>query len=321
MTGFLRNSSLYPRSPYYQLFIALIFILVVGGLVLIALLLTGRLIFNPGSALLNDPSVAAGENDISFLRYMLIVQHLSLFVFPGIILIAKLKKPGQDNYPELKIPGLTEIVYVAILAFCLFPVTGITGEFNSGMKLPEWMSGVEKWMRTKEDIADKLFEAIMTQDNAGTLIMNFIMAAVLPAIGEELIFRGIIQRIFTGIFRSGHLAIWITAFLFSALHFQFYGFIPRLILGLAYGYLFFWSGILWFPVIAHFINNAVSITGFYIQNADVSLIPDKTNIWFQLLSLPIPVLAVIIVLNYFRKKAMIAGMQEKETENPGIQEY
>ena len=94
------------------------------------------------------------------------------------------------------------------------------------------------------------------------------MLAVLPAIGEELIFRGVFQKIFYDFFKSGHMAIWVTAFLFSALHFQFYGFIPRLILGLVFGYLFFWSGTLWLPVLSHFVNNAVPVIGVYIQGWD-----------------------------------------------------
>jgi hypothetical protein len=90
------------------------------------------------------------------------------------------------------------------------------------------------------------------------------MIAFLPAIGEELLFRGVIQRIFTSWTRNQHWGIWISAILFSALHMQFYGFIPRVFLGVLFGYLLVWSGSIWLPIIAHFINNAVAVVAMYL---------------------------------------------------------
>jgi membrane protease YdiL (CAAX protease family) len=90
------------------------------------------------------------------------------------------------------------------------------------------------------------------------------MIAVLPAVGEELLFRGVIQKLFSKITRSHHWGIWISAILFSALHLQFYGFIPRLLLGAMFGYLLVWSGSLWLPILAHFINNAAAVTALFM---------------------------------------------------------
>jgi membrane protease YdiL (CAAX protease family) len=95
------------------------------------------------------------------------------------------------------------------------------------------------------------------------LFVTIFVLAVIPAISEEMIFRGVLQQIVCRIFRSGHAGIWITAIFFSAIHLQFFGFIPRLILGLSFGYLFFWSRNLWLPVIAHFINNSVPVLMSY----------------------------------------------------------
>jgi uncharacterized protein len=125
------------------------------------------------------------------------------------------------------------------------------------------------------------------------------MLAVIPAIGEELIFRGVFQKIFYDLFKSGHLAIWVTAFAFSALHFQFFGFIPRFILGLVFGYLFYWSGTLWLPVISHFVNNAVPVIGAYIQSKGCFGILS----WEQIIILPLMVIISIFILRYFRNKS------------------
>lgn len=297
----IRYSSFYARSPVYQLFAALLFILVAGSLIFMAFLAGGIYIFKPDLEFLSDPSFSITKTDISFLRYLLISQHISLFIIPGIILIYKLK-PDNGNLFGLKIPSMTEAAYVIILAICLLPLTGFTGELNSGMHLPEWLAGLEKWMREKEDMAERLIETVLNPDTTGSFAVNFIMIAVLPAIGEELIFRGVLQKILTRLFNSGHLAILITSILFSALHLQFYGFLPRFILGLVFGYLFFWSGTLWLPVIAHFANNAVSVILVYLQNSDIASVPDEISFWKQISALLLPLITGILIMIYIRRK-------------------
>ena len=101
------------------------------------------------------------------------------------------------------------------------------------------------------------------------------MIAIIPAIGEELLFRGVIQRIFTRWTRSNHWGIWIAAILFSALHMQFYGFVPRMLLGVLFGYLLVWSGSMWLPIIAHFLNNALAVIAMYM--IDKELISPKVE--------------------------------------------
>jgi uncharacterized protein len=307
MTENIRSTSLYSKSPWYQLFIALIYILLIGGAVFLALLIPGLLIFDTDAELLRDPLFYAGRDDIPFLCYLLITQHLSLFMIPGILLIYKFNNNDKTSFQIFKMPGLNDIAYVTILALCLIPITGFTGELNSEMKFPEWLSGVENWMRGKEAMAGKLFEILLTRDNPGSLAINLLMIAILPAIGEELIFRGIFQRILTKMFGSGHIAVVVTAFFFSALHFQFYGFVPRFILGFVYGYLFLWSGTLWLPVIAHFLNNALSLLINYIQAPGLTFVQHEISVLQQIAALILPVLAGSIVLLHFRRKALNEG--------------
>jgi membrane protease YdiL (CAAX protease family) len=264
----LSYNSLYRKAPLYQLFVSLLIVLCAGIFLFIVFLVAGILIFNADSGVLENPSVAVGEKDIAFLRYILISQQISFFIVPAIIILNKLKTGYQTGLMDMKMPRINEVVLVIVLAFCIFPITGFTGELNSTMHLPDWLSGVNQWIIEKEENAARLLDTIMTQDTFWVMILNLLMIAVLPAIGEELIFRGVFQKILSNLFRSGHMAIWVTAFLFSAIHFQFFGFVPRFILGLVFGYLFFWSGTLWLPVISHFVNNAVPVIGAFIYGWD-----------------------------------------------------
>jgi len=151
-----------------------------------------------------------------------------------------------------------------VLMFIAAPFINLVGEWNANMIFPDWLSGVEKWMRSSEESAERLTKAFLKVDGLSGLWFNLFMIAVLPAIGEEFLFRGIIQRIFTNWTRNHHWGIWISAILFSALHMQFFGFVPRMILGALFGYLLVWSGSMWLPIAAHFINNALAVIVMYL---------------------------------------------------------
>jgi uncharacterized protein len=297
------HNSLYGKTPLYQLFVSLLIVLGAGILLFIIFLVAGIFIFDADFGVFENPFVAIGEKDIAFLRYILISQQISFFIVPAIIILNKLKPNHRTVLMDIKMPRINEVVLVIVLAFCIFPITGFTGELNSTMHLPDWLSGVDQWMIEKEDSAARLLDTIMTPDTFWAMILNILMIAVLPAIGEELIFRGVFQKILSDLFRSGHLAIWVTAFLFSAIHFQFFGFVPRFILGLVFGYLFFWSGTLWLPVISHFVNNAVPVIGACIYGWDKVNAPSDIPLWKQMIVLPLPVLISIVILLYFRNKS------------------
>ena len=101
-------------------------------------------------------------------------------------------------------------------------------------------------------------------DGIGDLVVNLIIVALLAAVGEELLFRGSMQNIFLEWTKNKHAAVWITAVLFSALHAQFYGFLPRMLLGVVLGYLYIWSGSLWLSMLFHFLNNGLAVLFSYL---------------------------------------------------------
>jgi membrane protease YdiL (CAAX protease family) len=296
--------TLYGKSPLLQLVITILIIVTVGMALLIALTIGGILFSGLDIRSLPDNFLSEiGEGNVNLLRYLVVTEELALFIVPALIVRKLLLPESQASLKDFGLPRINEIAIVVVLAFCILPVTGITGHFNAEMKLPDWLSGVEQWMKTKENNASGLIDQLIFSETFGIMILNLIIIAVLPAISEELIFRGVFQRIFYGFFKSYHPAIWLTAFLFSAVHLQFYGFIPRFILGLVFGYLFYWSRTLWLPMIAHFVNNAAFVIASYYQGRELTGATPDISLWKQLIGLPVPVTIIVVVLLYFRNKS------------------
>ena len=303
MSDKLNRFNLYGKSPLYQIFVSLLIIVGIGFSLSIILISAGMLVFGANISILENPSGAISDNDFAFLRYLLIMQDVSLLAIPSVIIMILMKSESSAGLTELKSPKLKEVCLVVILAFCIFPVTSFTGQINSAMHLPGWLSGIEHWMIEKEEKANNLIDLLITSNTFLIMTLNLFIIALTPAIAEEFIFRGVFQKIFYGLFRSGHLAVWFTAFLFSTLHFQFFGFIPRFILGLVFGYLFFWSGTLWLPVISHFVNNAFPVVLAYIEGMDKLNAPIDVPLWKQVIGLPLPVILSLVILYYFWDKS------------------
>jgi hypothetical protein len=165
------------------------------------------------------------------------------------------------------------------------------------MIFPNWLKGLEYWMRDSEDKAAKLTEKFLVINSPLDLLLAIFMIAVLPALGEELLFRGVIQRIIGEWSRNIHVGIWCSAILFSALHMQFYGFVPRMLLGVMLGYLYAWSGTLWLPIIAHFINNAAAVILSYLfKQGTISVDADKIGTQSDTRSILISVVLTALLL-------------------------
>ena len=199
------------------------------------------------------------------LEFLQICQAIGLFIVPALI-YSKMAERSWFSYTLLdkKIPPYA-LLLVVLLIFASQPLINVLADWNSHMVFPPALQAMETWMKNAEAQAGKLTEAFLNIQSGGDFILIFFMVAVLPAIGEELLFRGILQRLFKEMTRNKHLAIIIAAFLFSAVHMQFYGFVPRFLLGMVLGYLFEWSGSIWLPVAAHFVNNGSAVVLSYLE--------------------------------------------------------
>ncbi len=210
-----------------------------------------------------DLSDISNPETLVLLKYFQVAQAIGLFIVPPII-IGWLYNGSFSEYLYLnRSYNPASLLLVFVMVFFAAPFVNFVGGLNSDMVFPEWLAGVEQWMKNAEENAELLTKAFLKVDGVGGLFFNLFMIALLPSVGEELLFRGVFQRIFTRWTRSHHWGIWISAILFSALHMQFYGFVPRLLLGVLFGYLLVWSGSIWLPVFAHFVNNSIAVIAFY----------------------------------------------------------
>ena len=139
------------------------------------------------------------------------------------------------------------------------------------MSLPEKFSAIETWMRNKEASAQLITDQLLNVHSLGALVLLIFVIGILTGIGEEALFRGLLQKLLWEKTGNKHAAIWIGAIIFSAVHFQFFGFIPRMLLGAFFGYLLVWSGNIWLPITAHFFNNSITVVFHYIENQGYEL--------------------------------------------------
>lgn len=247
------------QKPFIQLLVALMVMLLVSLVLIVITMLSGRLVFGMGIGDISPEIIEINSSQRAYIKYIQALQHISIFLIPSLC-VAYLMTGRVSDYLKLnKVPSLTGLMLVVFLAIFLIPLVSDLGIWNSGLILPDWLGGLEEWMSRKEAEAAKLTGWLIYSGSTGGLIINILIIAVIPSIGEEFLFRGLLQDIFTGLFRSPHLGILFTAILFGVFHMQFYGLVPRIVLGLVYGYLFFWSGTIWLPVLAHFLNNLVPV--------------------------------------------------------------
>jgi membrane protease YdiL (CAAX protease family) len=206
---------------------------------------------------------------VILMKYLQIVQSFGIFIFPPLMAGYLFEKNALGYFGMKKTPKVIIIMAVFLLMFFSIPFINWLVSINESMNLPSFLRGVEQWMKDAEAQASQLTDAFLDVHTAGGFLFNILMMAVLPAIGEELLFRGLLQRLFGEWFKNIHAAIFITAFIFGVVHLQFYGLLPRMILGVIFGYLFYWTGSLWVPVFAHFLNNAAVVVVSFLANQDI----------------------------------------------------
>ncbi len=230
----------------------LIFSLLLGILVLVPFLGTGviNLLANPDYS---DPAV------VTAMKVIQIINMAGGLLLPALIYTWLCSPKNTENRGFFKSVSPFAVVLTFILIIISQPVIGLASEINSHLSLPKALAFIEEWMKSKEDLGAQITEAFFSTTSTSGLLLNIFMVAILPAFAEEILFRGALARLFKDWTKNVHLAVFLSAFIFAAIHMQFYGFLPRFLLGTALGYLFFWSGSLWLPVAAHFTNNFLSV--------------------------------------------------------------
>ncbi len=245
--------------PFLKLLL-LTFVMLAGSVVVLVAGLIIAAIFFGGDVF---TQLGAPDPDINLLRYIQIITHLGLFIISSLVFAYLVGNGPLQYYRGKHIPQWRPLILSALIILVAVPLVYYLSHINQQLVLPESLQGLEQWMRRTEDEAAQITETLLGVSTIWGLLFNLFMIAVIPAIGEEFIFRGALQRIFHQWTGNVHVAVVIAAVLFSAMHMQFYGFLPRLLLGLLMGYMFVKTGNIWVPVFAHFFNNAAAVVVFY----------------------------------------------------------
>jgi membrane protease YdiL (CAAX protease family) len=194
---------------------------------------------------------------------------IGLGLLPSLFWFSIERKGIASWFAGKKVYGLMLITTLAMtIAFMV--TNSVFIDWNAHLSFPESMKGFEEWARSYEERAEELTKYMTNFSSMGEFLLAFVVIAILPAFGEELVFRGMLQPQLFRATKNIHVAIWTTAILFSAFHLQFFGFVPRMLLGALFGYLYYWSGNLLMPMFAHFVNNGFSVLMLYLNQKGVS---------------------------------------------------
>ena len=264
---YLKDKSILYKISTLVLIIAisLVLLMVIGILLAVPFFGTG---FLKGFNAMNDFN---DSTTIAFLKYFQVVNQIGVFILPA-LLYGYLENRNACSYLKIdQKPGIYLLFISILLIIAFIPAVNAMVWLNEQMKLPTFIKGIEDWMRESEDKTNLLTEAFLNVSTLGGLIINLFIIGFLAALGEEFLFRGVILRLFSDGLKNTHLAVILSAILFSAFHLQFFGFLPRTALGILFGYIYVWSGSLWIPVILHFIFNGTTVVVAYLyQNGFIS---------------------------------------------------
>lgn len=259
------------RNALYEIMLLVVFVFIglfVGYFtgVLLVLIYLGFDINAFQSIIVNPTGNPAARNVILILQA---IPSLGAFIIAPLFFMQFIARQPASSLNPQKPVWLVPVLLCALLVIAFMPLNALFIEWNNRMDLPGWMNGMETWMKEKETALKELTQYLTSFDTIPQLLIGFIVIALIPAIGEELLFRGLLQPRVFRLTRNMHVAIWITGFIFSAIHMQFYGLIPRMLLGVLFGYLYVWSGNLWYPIVGHFVNNGFTLLMIYLYRTKI----------------------------------------------------
>ena len=234
-------------------------------------------------------------------KELMIVNTLGLFFLPPLV-FSYLADPHPPQYLGIRPPQKNSFLLIGL-------VTMIAAYFAVEMlaSLNELIvyllpKSTQQWILKYETDADGQIKNILSMKGPADLLMTLLLAGALPAISEELFFRGVLQKLFIQIFKSAWPGIIFTAFLFSAFHMQFMGFIPRMALGVILGALYWYSGSIYTSMLGHFIFNSINVFLIYFNVADLDSNTTSISLGYVLIGLA-SLIIIIFLIKYLRKQS------------------
>jgi len=319
-------------KTFFLRILSLLFVLLCGLFATFMLYFLVVLIQNGFNLEVISTSMSSMMSDPMQIRIVQTLQSFCIFILPPFVLCGIYGVP-TGRFLSLKLPNWKPALMGMLSIVVLMPLLNAVVAWNAGLHLPDALHGVESWMRASENAAKVITDRLLAGTSALDLTLNLIIVAVLAGVGEELFFRGLLMRIVTDVLKTKpgstqkpwvmHVSIWTIAILFSAIHIQFFGFFPRMIIGAWFGYLLWWTGSIWVPILAHFLNNALSTLTVFGQNKGMLTDnPDRWGLdqtwWLSLISLVL----VAGTVRYFvkLKKPMITLHNAETSDIPMIRD-
>ena len=270
--------------------LSLLFLIVIISIFIITLI--GILITN---VMFSDfDSASRNLSNYSYVNYLKAIQLLSglgLFIIP-ILLYSYVTSYNLNFRNQINRQNL---LLVLAIMFLIPPFISLLLEWNMKIPVPDFLIFLN-------NDSEPIVRAFLRMNSFFDLAYNLFIIAIIPAIGEELFFRGYLQKQLRNLFNNIHLSILLTAFLFSAVHLHFHGLLPRFVLGILLGYLLYWSKNLWIPIIAHFVNNALAVILSYkdikIESGPYALFSEEK---VSHMSATFSFIAVVLLLSLFYK--------------------
>ena len=247
------------------------------------------------------------------------LQNIGMFILPAWFAAMLFWGNAGKGLHLNKAPRLIEILCIVVLYFVATPMFNRLVEWNESISLPAAFSSIEAWMRQQEEVAAAVTEQMLQIKSFPHFLAVILGIGVLTGMGEEMIFRGVLQQTVQGESRRAHFAVWSCAFLFSAIHLQFYGFFPRLLLGAFFGYLLVWSHNLWLPIFGHLFNNSMVVCiAYFTGNASDNELEalgtaQSSTTWLAWVSLAVTAL----LLYLFYKKVFSTPREIKGISSDG----
>ncbi len=205
------------------------------------------------------------SNPAAGLRICAVIQDLLVFILPAIAVAMLSTRYPASLLAVDKLPDLRMTLLAILTLLVSVPAINQLVEWNQNITFPDSLKSVEEVMRTMEKNAEDSVRILLEGESVAGLVVNILIIGVLAGFSEELFFRGALQRLLTSGGVTPHVMIWVTAFIFSAFHLQFFGFLPRLLLGAFFGYLLWWSGSLWLPILIHVLNNSIVVIAQWVK--------------------------------------------------------
>jgi hypothetical protein len=308
----MRESYLRDSGPGSQFLFSLLIVFASWLIFQLLALLTGAWIFDVGiqeiQTALNDYKDPV---NISYQKYLQSVISLGMFVIAPLAIAYFISRDISGFLKTDYYPGNSVALLITFLMILSLPMNNYFTYLNGLMDLPGIFSGLQNYMEDKESQAQHVFERFLNVSGMWPLIINLVVIGVIPAIGEELLFRGVLQNIFIRWTKNTFLGVLITSFAFAALHFQFLSVLPRFILGMILGYIFVWTRSLWMPIIAHFVNNALAVVYYHLYYNDLigegieHVGKPEYNSFYAILSILVVAVFLFVIRRVMKEKLSI----------------